>query len=167
MSLRKHLRSEFRSVGRHVRWSWNAAGIGKFGAAAALPLIAFSAAHAPRGRMLETATSGLASAGAYPLFSGAMAAGLSLMIPGAAPAAIAVAGTVLALYPSLALAGFAGRQFRRFSELDRKVRRLEMGGSMADSPNMRALRFRSLQEMSGSIITARRFLGNEALFLRG
>jgi hypothetical protein len=53
--------------------------------------------------------------------------------------------------------------FRTFSQLDQRIRRLEMGGSYQDTVSAKALRDRALTDIGSALSPARRVLGQEAL----
>ena len=60
-----------------------------------------------------------------------------------------------------------GEAVNLISEVGYKSRRLELGGDFRDTQDLATMRMRSMQEMSGSLMNARQYLGNEAAFFHG
>jgi hypothetical protein len=121
----------------------------------AAPMIAYSAGHADRGEKLADVTAKSVSYVGIPA--------LTTMI--GAMTGNPVLGLALGFLPTTGVEKSIYRGVRAFTEFDRKTRRLECGGRYEDSATAARLRMRSIQDMSGAVGSARRFLGNEALYL--
>ena len=134
------------------------------GLALAVPLAAFNAAHAPRGQMLSVAVGEGTGYISTALFAGAASAALCL-IPGIGLPAAAILGTLAATGPGSYFGGTAARAFRMFSNINKSVRHLEMGGAYIDTENAQRQRFIAIQDMNASLIPGRRYLGQEALLM--
>lgn len=129
-----------------------------------VPFIAFEVANAQRGEVLPTAAGTVGGLMSYPVISGVLAAGLTL-IPGVGPAAATVMASLLALYPSSRVEQNVTRGFRTLTDIGRNVRHLEFGGNYIDTASAQQERMNALQEMSGSFQTSRRYLGQEAAIM--
>lgn len=114
-----------------------------------LPYGAFAAATAPRNHKLGAGV-------------GALAAPIGTFIGGALGGPLgALAGTFI-LDP-LIQSG-VGKAVSAFSDFGRNQRRLETGGSFADSTMNWTMRQRAASEMGSSLMNARQILGREAAF---
>lgn len=134
--------------------------IGYAGAA----MIGFQAATAERGAFLPSLAGQSVALGASIPLTGFASAAVSL-IPGIGPAAAILIGSVLADYGEYRFGSALIKKFRQFSEIDKKIRHLEMGGSYKDSEINQRQRFLAIQDMNASMIPGRRFLGQEALLM--
>jgi hypothetical protein len=106
----------------------------------------------------------------------AIGAGIGSIIPGAGTiiggligAGIGIAGAIGGEAIGGALAKGPARQLglgaRAIVKTARAVDRIQFGGNFVDSRAAHTMRQRAVQEMSGSMLNARQFLGNEAIFL--
>lgn len=143
-------------------WGGIGAGIsiGYTGAA----LIGFQAARAERGSVLPSVVGQSVALGLSIPLTGIASAAVSL-IPGVGPAAAILIGSILADYGELRVGGTLIKKFRQFSNINKMVRHLEMGGSYKDSEIAQRQRFLAVQEMNASMIPGRRYLGQEALLM--
>ena len=110
----------------------------------------------------------------------AIGAGIGSIIPGAGTVAGGLIGGAIGIGGSIAgaLAGEAiggalinspartlGLGARAIARTARAVDRVQFGGSFVDSQGAYTMRQRAVSDMSGSMMNARQFLGNEAIFL--
>ena len=115
-----------------------------------MPIAAFSAASAPRGRALSAGTSGLS------MGFGSMVGGL-------------LGGTAGALAGGFLADSFIGEgvgsavQFLK--DYDRNSRRMHFGGEYADTEATYTMRQTATRELAGSLMNARQWLGKEGAFL--
>src|ERR1017187_866263 len=111
-----------------------------------VPMAVFSMATAPRGRAISAGVEGLT------MGAGALLGGMMFGVPGA------IVGGILGDQPiSRAIA----RPFQMLHDFDRNIRRLRMGGDYQDSEQAWTMRQAAVQEMSGSLMNARAWLGHE------
>lgn len=143
--------------GRGVQW-------GADGSLFSVPLIAFSAATAQRGEKLSAATAAASSIATFPAIQGVIAAGLSL-IPGIGQGGAIFLSMFAAAYPSGLVDTFVSRSVRTFSQFGLKQRRLETGQSWVDTEFAAQTRYNAQMELSASIQSTRRYLGQEAQIL--
>ena len=131
----------------------------------AVPLIAFSAAGAPRGERVSRLAAEVSGVAVYP----AMAAAISLFIPGGpllGAGARAIIATLAAAIPNMYFVENANRAFSKISRAEQRIMRIETGGNYQDSATAQAFRFNSLNEMSSAFQSSRTWLGREAFMLR-
>lgn len=127
----------------------------------ALPFAAFDAAHQRKGERLPTLAGRTMAIATFPATSAAFASGL-MLIPGIGPAAACALAPLAALYPNALFQNSLARGFRKLSHYAQDVRRLEMGGNFQDSLSAKASRMAAINEMNGTMVASRRFLGQEA-----
>lgn len=140
----------------------------KYGGAVSLvagvPLMAYAAGKSQHGEALEDAVGAGAGIASYPAMA-TLAAGAVSLIPGVGPVtrvAAPLIGLVLAHSPAERITkGFAGA-VRTFTSVDHMVRGLESGQGYRDTETNQRLRARAIQEMSGTMVSARRQIGREA-----
>jgi hypothetical protein len=130
----------------------------------ALPFAAYDAAHQQRGERLPTLAGRTMGLTTLPAMSAAFASGL-MLIPGIGPVAACAIAPLAALYPNALFQKSLARGFRRMSNFERDVRHLEMGGNFQDSLSAKASRMSAINEMNGTMVASRRFLGQEAAIL--
>ena len=121
----------------------------------AAPMIAYSAGRAERGEKLADITAKSVSYIGVPALTtmiGSMTGNPAL-------------GLLLGFLPTIGIEKRIYRAVRTFTEFDRKTHRLECGGNYQDSATSARLRMRNLKDMNGAMGSARRWLGNEALYL--
>lgn len=143
---------------------WGAVRFTPGGFAIGATLTAFQAAQAQRGEKLATMGGQGLGLIAYPAIAGVASAGLCL-IPGIGPGLAAFMGVLLAAYPDEILSNNATRAIRTFSNANKAVRHLEMGGSYKDSEIAIRQRYNAINDMNASLLPGRRFLGQEALLM--
>ena len=106
----------------------------------------------------------------------ALGAGIGSIIPGAGTIVGGIIGLVGGVAGSIAgetigsrIAQGPARQLglgaRAISRTARAIDRVQFGGNFVDSRAAHTMRQRAVADMSGSMLNARQFLGNEAIFL--
>lgn len=137
---------------------------GAFGAATGMAMIGFQAARAGRGGFVPAVVGqSFALAVSIPI-SGVAAAAISL-IPGIGPFAAVAIGGLMVDYGEARFGSILIRKVRCFTDLHKRIRHLEMGGSYQDSESSQRQRFLAIQDMNSSMIPGRRYLGQEALLM--
>lgn len=137
---------------------------GAFGAAQDLALIGFQATRAGRGGFVPAIVGqSIGIAAGIPL-AGFASAAVSL-IPGIGPFAAVIIGSTLASYGELRIGSAMIKNVRYFTDANKRIRHLEMGGSYQDSETAQRQRFIAIQDMNASLIPGRRYLGQEALLM--
>lgn len=131
---------------------------------AGIGLVAYQASRSNRGGFVPAIVGQVGAIGVGSILAGVAASGFAL-IPGIGIAAASVLGALLADYPEYAIGTWMGRKVRLFTDVNKKIRHLEMGGSYQDSQLAHRQRFIALQDMSSAMIPARRYLGQEALLM--
>lgn len=127
-------------------------------------MAAFEAAHAGRGQKVPTLVGKGAAAVMYPAMVGVASAALCL-IPGVGPVAAAMMASILMAYPNEAAGNSITRGVQFFTDIDKKIRHLEMGGGFQDTELAMRQRMIAIQDMNQALIPGRRYLGQEALFM--
>jgi hypothetical protein len=132
-----------------------------------VPQIAFASARTQRGEVLSTFTDNSVGIASYPALSAVIGASLRFLLP----AAFGVAGTaamasVLAIVPAYGLGKAAASGVRYFNSFGYRLRRIEMGGDYEDTATAQNLRMKAVSDMSSAMSYSRRWLGNEAAFMR-
>lgn len=84
------------------------------------------------------------------------------LIPGVGPALSLILGTVLLGRAELGLGTQLSRGIRVFTDANKKIRHLEMGGDYRDTELASRQRMIALQDMNSAMIPGRRYLGQEA-----
>lgn len=136
-------------------------GLGALGTVQDIALIGFQASNAGRGGFVPSIVGQSTAIGLGIPISGFAAAGLSL-IPGVGPLAAALIASTLSGYAELRFGSALIKKLRVFTNLNRQIRHLEMGGSYVDSELAQRQRFLALQDMNSAMIPSRRYLGQEA-----
>jgi hypothetical protein len=113
-----------------------------------LPMTAFAMGMAPRGQTLSAAAGGLSTGVAS--FVGGMFGGL----PGA---------MVAGYFGDEAISSTVGKLVQKVHDLGVNNRKLGMGGNYQDSEQAYTMRQLAAQEMSGSLMNARQWLGRESV----
>ena len=130
-----------------------------------VPLIAFTAATAPRGERASTVAAETAGVLIYPV----MAAAIAAVIPEGVLLTAGVRATIAMLaaaIPNMTFVEGANRAFSQISRSEKRIMRIETGGNHQDSETARAFRFNSLNEMSSAFQSSRTWLGREAFLLK-
>jgi hypothetical protein len=159
-SQRRARREPFANNWDQLRWSASEA---LWGTAP----VAFSSARSQRGEVLPSAASvgiGLAS---FPTLSHIISPAIRWALPFSMGAAgTAALASVLAIKPAFAIGRAAAGAIRYFRQVDYRLRHIEMGGDYQDTETALALRMRGVSEMSSAMSYSRRWLGQEASFMR-
>lgn len=143
---------------------WSGLRVGGSGILFGVGVAAFEASHADRGEKVPALIGKTIGAVMYPALVGAASIGLSL-IPGVGPIAAAVIGSILASYPSEAAGNSITRGVRMFTNFNKNLRHLEMGGRYQDTELAMRQRSIAIQDMNASLLPGRRYLGREALLM--
>ena len=118
----------------------------------AMPMALFTAGMAPRGHKLS------AFAGSSLGMVGSAIGGAVAGVPGS------IVGGMLFDHISEST---IGRGVQNFSELNRNITALNMGGGFRDTQPAFTMRQAAVREMSGSLMNARQVLGKEAAYMHG
>jgi hypothetical protein len=127
-------------------------------------MIGFQANKVGRGGLIPAvAGQGLALGLGIPLAGIASAA--LCTVPGIGPLAAAVLANLIVTYPEVLMGNSFTRAVRSFTNINKNIRHLEMGGNYKDTELAERQRFLALQDMNAARIPSRRYLGQEALLL--
>jgi hypothetical protein len=137
---------------------------GAFGFGPNLAIIGFQAANAGPGGFVP-AIIGQSAAQAVGIPIAGFAAAAVSLIPGVGPLAAAVVGSMVAGYADVRMGASFANKVRWFTDLNRRIRHVEMGGSYQDTLTAKRQRLRALQDMNSAMIPGRRYLGQEALIM--
>lgn len=143
---------------------WGGVGMGQFSSALDMSMIGFQASKAGRGALIQAIVGQSIAIGIGIPLSGFASVAVSL-IPGIGPLAAAFIGEGLSAYAELRFGSALIKKIRTFTNLNKTIRHLEMGGSYQDSEFAQRQRFIAIQDMNASMIPGRRYLGNEALLM--
>ena len=129
-----------------------------------IPIAAYETSKAPRGQLAPSF--GGAATGSL---IGTLAAGVTTsaicLIPGLPLTAAAILGAMASAGPQSYFTKKASRAIRMFTNFDKSIRHLEMGGNYKDTELAQRQRFIALQDMHAALIPGRRYLGQEALLM--
>jgi hypothetical protein len=129
-----------------------------------IALVGFQASKAGTGGFVPSVIGqSFASAAGVPIAGVASAA--VCLIPGIGPGIAAVIGTLVGGYSDVVLGGYLSNKVRWFTDLNRRIRHIEMGGNYQDTLTAKKQRLRAIQDMNAALIPGRRFLGQEALLM--
>lgn len=132
-----------------------------------VPQIAFSSARMHRGELLPTLADRSVGIASFPALNAVMRPAARFFLPAVVGAnAIGIAAAVLATLPSLGVGKAAASSVRLFQNWGYKLRHIEMGGDYEDTETALSLRMRAVSDMSSAMSYSRRWLGNEASFMR-
>lgn len=131
-----------------------------------VPQIAFSAARMNRGEVLPTIASQAVGIASFPGLSSVLAPVARFFLPPLGAAGAATISPLLAIIPAYGLGKAAAASVRWFGQFGYRQRRAELGGTYNDTDTAYDLRMRAVSEMSSAMSYSRRWLGNEALFMR-
>jgi hypothetical protein len=132
-----------------------------------VPQIAYSASHVQRGETLSTIASSVTGIASYPTLSNIISPALRFVLPSVFGAAGSAAmASVLAVLPAYGLGKAAAAGVRYFGKFGYRLRHIEQGGDYQDTATALNLRMRAVSDMSSAMSYSRRWLGNEALFMR-
>ena len=141
-----------------------AVGFTSAGATIDVGMVGFQAARSGRGGFVPGIVGQTATIAAGIPFAGFASAGLCL-IPGVGPMAAAIVGSVLADYAEFRFGSYAAKTVRLFTDTNKRIRHLEMGGAYVDTESAQRQRFIAIQDMNAAMIPGRRYLGQEALLM--
>jgi len=146
--------------------NWNQISSDSYPFFGGVPQIAFSAAHMHQGEVLPTVAALSVGIASYPGLSAIISPALRLMLPGFGVAASTLAASMMAVLPAYGIGKLTQSSVRYLNRFGYRLRHIEMGGDYQDTDTAYALRMRSVSEMSSAMSYSRRWLGNEALFMR-
>lgn len=129
-----------------------------------LPFIAYEVGHAQRGEAISVATGRLSGLVTYPVMTGLTLAVMAA-IPGVNLAATPFIAAAIASFPNTMLEDKVISGVRLITDTARQIRRLEFGGSYQDSTSAQAIRELGIRELTGTMQSSRRYLGQEAALL--
>lgn len=144
---------------------WSSFKWGASGTLIGMPLVAFEVSKARRGEAVSTLAGQTASLMALPVTAGFASAAICL-IPGIGVPAAVFMGTILAAYPDDILGKYISRSVRYLTQANTRVRHLEMGGNYEDTQLASRQRFLAVRDMNAAFMSSRRYLGQEARFMR-
>lgn len=144
--------------------AWAAVGVGGVSATGDLALIGFQGSKAERGSRLPAILGQGAAMIPGTVLAGFASIGLCL-IPGIGPAAAAIIADTLLGYADYRMGAALAKPIRMFTETNKRIRHLEMGGSYIDTEMASRQRIYAIQDMNSAMIPSRRYLGQEALFM--
>ena len=139
---RQRLLGNWTTGGFRAGWDMSFRGAAIFN----IPMAAFSMATAPRGHAISAGVEGLT------MGAGALLGGMMFGLPGA------VVGGILG---DSSVSRAIAKPFQMLHDYERNFRRLRMGGDYQDSEQAWTMRQAAVQEMSGSLLNARAWLGRE------
>ena len=129
--------------------------------------VAFSSARVGRGEVLPTfvgTSSGIAS---FPALTAVMNPITRFFLPAVfGTAGTAVAASMLAVIPAYGIGRAAASSVIYVKDWGYRLRHIELGGDYKDTETAYNLRMRTVSEMSSAQSYSRRWLGNEALYMR-
>ena len=132
-----------------------------------VPQIAFSSARVQRGEVLPTLANNAVGIASYPGLSAVISPMARFFLPAAVgTAGAAVAAGILAVIPAYGLGKAAAASVRWFGTFGYRQRHVELGGDYTDTETAYNLRMRAISDISSAMSYSRRWLGNEALFMR-
>ena len=127
-------------------------------------LVGFQASRAGK-RGFVPAIIGQSAASVIGIPIAGVASAAACLIPGIGPGIAAVIGTMVSGYSDVMIGGYLSNKVRLFTDLNYRIRHLEMGGDYQDTLTAQRQRLRAVQDMNASLIPGRRFLGQEALLM--
>lgn len=131
-----------------------------------VPRIAFSSAHMQRGEVLPTFANTTVGIASYPALAPVISPLVRFFLPVLGVSGSAAAASLLAAVPAYGLGKAAAASVRWFNNFGYRLRRIEMGGDYTDTETAYAVRMKAVSDMSSAMSYSRRWLGNEALFMR-
>jgi len=131
-----------------------------------VPQIAFSSFHTQRGEVLPTFVGNSVGIASYPAASAIIGAATRFMLPAALAPAAPLTVPFIAAVASYRVGLLAAKGAKLLGQFGYKLRHIEMGGDYQDTETAQALRMRAVSDMSSAMSYSRRWLGNEALFMR-
>jgi hypothetical protein len=147
--------------------NWSALRSPNYAFLGGVPQIAFSAIHAQRGEALSTFVDNSIGIASYPAMSAIISPALRFMLPAAFGAAgTAAIASLIAIAPAYGLGKAAAAGVRYFSSFGYRLRHIEMGGNYEDTATAQNLRMKAISDMSSAMSYSRRWLGQEANFMR-
>jgi hypothetical protein len=162
---RAYIRSEHRRRPTTFANNWNGLR-DKNAFLGGVPQIAFSSLHVQRGEVLPTFAGNSVGIASYPMLSAGISSLARFMLPVGATAAAPVVGSILAVNAAYRVGLLTRQTVKYVQKWGYRLRHIEMGGDYQDTETALALRMRSVNEMSSALSYSRRWLGNEASFMR-
>jgi hypothetical protein len=147
--------------------NWSALRSQNYAFLGGVPQIAFSSTHAQRGEVLSTFMDNSVGIASYPTMAAVISPALRFLLPAAFGVTFTAAlASMLAVVPAYGLGKAAAAGVRYYSKFGYKLRHLEMGGDYHDTATAQNLRMKAVSDMSSAMSYSRRWLGNEASFMR-
>ena len=135
--------------------------LGLGSAAVSSAMIGFQANKAGRGGLVPAMVGqGAAILGMIPV-AGFAAAALCL-VPGIGPVTAAIVAGLASDYAEYRIGSQLIKHVRFFTDTDKRIRHLEMGGNYRDSEIAQLQRFQAIQDINASMVPGRRYLGQES-----
>lgn len=131
-----------------------------------VPQIAFSSNRVQRGEVLPTLIDNSVGIASYPFLESAFTPLLRLAAPLGLTAAAPLAATISSVFVAYGLGKAAAGATRYFQDFGYRLRHIEQGGNYHDTETAQAFRLMAVGEMSSALSYSRRWLGNEAQFMR-
>lgn len=164
---RSFVRSDRRSKLNPFSNNWNQLRSSSYAFLGGVPQIAFASGRMQRGEVLPTLADQSVGIASYPALSAVMNPISRFFLPAAfGTAGTAAASAMLAILPAYGLGKAAASGIRYFKDWGYKLRHIEQGGSYEDTETALGLRMRAIGDMSSALSYSRRWLGNEASFMR-
>jgi len=162
---RAYVRSEHRKRPTPFANNWNGLR-DKNAFLGGVPQIAFSSLHMQRGEVLPTFAGNSLGIASYPVLSAVITPLARFMLPVGTTAAAPVVGALLAVNAAYRVGLLTRQTVKYMQQFGYKLRHIEMGGDYKDTETALALRMRAVSEMNSAMSYSRRWLGNEANFMR-
>lgn len=132
-----------------------------------VPQIAFASAKMQRGEVLPTMVDTSIGIASFPGLSAVMRPAARFLTAGLfGQMGVAGLSGMLAVLPAYGVGKIAAQGVRYFKDWGYNLRRIEMGGRYEDTDTASSLRMRAINDMSSALSYSRRWLGNEASFMR-
>lgn len=164
---RSFIRSDRRMRPNGFANNWSAIRSQGYSFLGGVPQVSFSAAHAQRGEVLPTIAASSVGIASYPTLSAILNPAIKFLLPSVFGAASSAGlSSLIAIVPAYGLGVAAANSVRYFKSFGYKLRHIEMGGDYQDTATAANLRMRAVSEMSSANSYSRRWLGNEATFMR-
>lgn len=160
------VRSDRRMRPNGLANNWSALRSSSYAFLGGVPQIAFSSMRTQRGEVLPTMADTSIGIASFPALSAVLRPITRFMLPTALVTATPVLASMLAVLPATGLGKGGAQAVRYFKSWGYKLRRIEQGGDYQDTETALNLRMRSISDMSSAMSYSRRWLGNEATFMR-
>lgn len=157
---RRMRQNAFSNDWRSMRSSSNGAFFG------GVPQIAFASARTQHGEVLSTFIGNSTGIVSYPFLSGVLAPAFRFAAPTGLRFTAPLAASVAAIFAAYGVSKAAVAGIRFFQDWGYKLRHIEQGGDYSDTATAAAFRLHAVNEMSSALSYSRRWLGQEASFMR-